>query len=345
MESLYPMLFEQNFFETVWGGNKLKPFKGLVADNEKIGESWEISAVEGKESVVANGPLAGKKLTEIVEEYGEQLLGRKPVEVFGRIFPLLIKFIDAAADLSIQVHPDDEQAKRRHGSLGKTEMWYVLAADKGAHLYSGFKSKITKSEYEERVADGSICDVLYSCEVERGDSFFIPAGRVHAICGGLLIAEIQENSDITYRIFDYNRPGLDGKPRQLHTELAKDVIDYTVYDSYKTNYENKLNEPVALAESKYFTVNIHNLDGVSRRNLYEYDSFVVYMCLKGDCRIDVLSAEGEDSGMPETDSVLLREGYSCLVPARCADINLVPANPSGTTELLEIYIDNKNINK
>ncbi|MCM1346179.1 MAG: class I mannose-6-phosphate isomerase [Bacteroides sp.] len=343
MEILYPMLFEHNFLETVWGGCKLKPLKGLAADDCKVGESWEISAVEGRESVVANGTLAGKKLTDIVEEYGEALLGKKTVEMFGRKFPLLIKFIDAAADLSIQVHPDDALAAERHGSLGKTEMWYVLGADKGAHLYSGFQKQITPSEYTARVADGSICEVLHSCEVERGDSFFIPAGRVHAICGGLLIAEIQENSDITYRIFDYNRPGLDGKLRQLHTELAKDAIDYKVYDSYKTDYECEKNKPAELAANKYFTVNVLHIDRESCRNLSVYDSFVVYMCLKGDCRIDILG--GTCKELPESGSLRLPEGYSCLVPAACANVRLVPDNAAGETEVLEVYIDNKDINK
>lgn len=345
MENLYPMLFEHNFVETVWGGCRLKPLKGLAADDCKIGESWEISAVEGRESVVSNGALAGKKLTTIVEEYGELVLGKKTVQMFGRKFPLLIKFIDAAADLSIQVHPDDKLAAERHGSLGKTEMWYVIDADKGAHLYSGFKSQIDKEEYAKRVEDGSICDVLNSCEVQRGYSFFIPAGRVHAICGGLLIAEIQENSDITYRIFDYNRPGLDGKPRQLHTELAKDAIDYTVYDNYRTEYECEKNQPAVLAENKYFTVNRLHIDCVARRELSAYDSFVVYMCLKGSCRIEIPSSTCCGKELPDMDSLHLLEGHSCLVPAIYADVNILPDNPEGETELLEVYIDNKNINK
>lgn len=345
MESLYPMVFEQNFLETVWGGNKLKPMKGMQSDDKPVGESWEISAVPGKESVVCNGPFAGRKLTEIVEEYGSLLLGNKSVETYGAKFPLLIKFIDAAQDLSIQVHPDDELAKQRHDSMGKTEMWYVVDAAEGAKLYSGFKSQISKYEYEKRVEDGSICDVLHSAEVHKGDTFFIPAGRVHAICGGLLIAEVQESSDITYRIFDYNRPGLDGKPRQLHTELAKDAIDYTVYDSYKTDYASKINKPVALAESPYFTVKVHNITRSFHRKLYKYDTFIVYMCLKGNMRIDVCSSRGFDGEAPKVKSIRLHEGHSCLIPASCADINLVPYNPDGTSQLLEVYIDNKNINK
>ena len=334
---LYPLLFENNLFEMVWGGHQLKPLKGLPADNARIGESWEISAVSGKESVVANGRLRGQKLTELVETYGADLLGERVVDMYGLKFPLLIKFIDAERDLSIQVHPDDQLAKQRHQSLGKTEMWFVMKAEEGAYLYSGFKSPISKYEYEKRVEDGSICEVLQRHEVKQGDVFFIPAGRIHAIGGGLMIAEIQESSDITYRIFDYNRPGLDGKPRELHTELAKDAIDYTVYDSYLTNYSERVNKPVAVTECPYFTVKIHNLTRSFHRKLYKYDSFVVYMCLAGDCRIESNAHGGQ--------SIQLPVGTSCLIPASVADINVVPNNSDGTTKVLEVYIDNKHFNR
>lgn len=345
MNTLYPILFKENFFELIWGGNKLKPMKGLQADTERIGESWEVSAVPGKESVVANGELGGKKLSELVEEYGDLLLGHKVRETYGLRFPLLVKFIDAARDLSIQVHPNDELAKARHNSSGKTEMWFVMEAEKGAHLYSGFKSRISKYEYEKRIEDGSICDVLQEHPVKKGDVFFIPAGRVHAICGGILLAEIQQSCDITYRIFDYNRPGLDGKPRQLHTELAKDAIDYNVYDSYKTEYEEKTNKPTAVTESPYFTVKIHNINRSFHRKLFKYDSFIIYMCLEGNCKIELRSTTGLDGQMPDIRTVELTKGNSCLIPAACADINLVPNNLAGVTKLLEVYIDNKNYDR
>lgn len=334
---MYPLLFEHNFFEMVWGGNRLKPLKGLPADDAPVGESWEVSAVEGKESIISNGEWKGKKITEIVNEYGEEFLGRKVMEMYGTKFPLLIKLIDASKDLSIQVHPNDELAAKRHNSLGKTEMWFVMDAAPGAHLYSGFKSSISKYEYHKRIEDGTITDVLQRHDVKKGDVFFIPSGRVHAICGGTMVAEVQQSSDITYRIFDYNRPGLDGKPRQLHTELAEDAIDYKVYDSYLTNYENKINKPVAVTECPYFTVKIHNITRSFHRKLYKYDSFIVYICLEGSCKIE--------SNVDRSTSVSLAKGTSCLIPASVADINLVPDNSTGTSTILEVYIDNKHFNK
>ena len=344
MNILYPFQFKQNFFELVWGGNRLKPLKGLPADDKRIGESWEVSAVPGKESYVSNGPLEGCSLPHLAEEYGALLLGHKVVKMYGRRFPLLVKFIDAAKDLSIQVHPDDELAKARHNCLGKTEMWFVMDAEPGAYLYSGFSTPISKYEYEKRVEDGSICDVLARHEVKKGDVFFIPSGRVHAICGGIMVAEIQQSSDITYRIFDYNRPGLDGKPRQLHTEYAKDAIDYKVYDNYRSDYEYKVNKPVAMTESPYFTVKRHVINRSFHRKLFKYDSFVIYMCLQGDCKIELRSTEGFDGAMPEIREIELTKGNSCLIPYACADVNLVPNNPENVTELLEVYIDNKNFN-
>ena len=344
MNILYPLQFKQNFHELVWGGNRLKPLKGLPADNKRIGESWEVSAVPGKESYVANGALEGRSLTEICEEYGELLLGHKVAKMYGNKFPLLVKFIDAAKDLSVQVHPDDDLAMARHGCFGKTEMWFVVDAEPGAYLYSGFATPISKYEYEKRVEDGSICDVLARHSAKRGDVFFIPAGRVHAICGGIMVAEIQQSSDITYRIFDYNRPGLDGKPRQLHTEYAKDALDYKVYDNYRSDYEYKVNKPVAMTESPYFTVKRHVINRSFHRKLFKYDSFVIYMCLHGDCKIEMRSTEGFGGLMPSIREIELTKGNSCLIPYACADVNLVPNNPDHITELLEVYIDNKNFN-
>ena len=331
---LYPLLFETNLYELVWGGHRLKPLKGLPADDQKIGESWEVSAVEDRESVVSNGELKGSKLTELVRQFGSELLGKAVARNYDGKFPLLIKFIDAQENLSIQVHPDDALAQQRHQSLGKTEMWYVMDAQPGAYLYSGFNQPISKYEYHKRIEDGSICEVLKKHEVHDGDVFFIPAGRVHAICAGILLAEVQESSNITYRIFDYNRLGLDGKPRQLHTQLAEDAIDFTVYDNYLTPYQKRENKPVALAECSFFTTKIHHLTRTFHRKLYKYDSFVVYMCLEGDCQIECNALRGF--------SIMLHKGLSCLVPACVADINLVPNNADGKTKILEVYIDNKN---
>ena len=337
---LYPLLFESNLYSKVWGGNLLKALKGINdGDTAPIGESWEISAVPGKESVVGNGSLQGRKLNELVTEYKEELIGRTVYDMYGETFPLLIKFIDAAKDLSIQVHPNDEMARKYHDSFGKTEMWYIMDTKPGAKLYSGFKSLISKYEYGKRIEDGSICDVLASHDVKEGDVFYIPSGRIHAICSGTLLAEVQQSSDLTYRIFDYNRPGLDGKPRALHTALASEALDYKVEDDYRTHYTRKMNHPVLLAENRFFTVKLLEVNRAFHRKLYKYDSFVVYMCLEGSSDIVIRSWKGEE---PEIKQVHLAKGMSCLVPACVADMDVVPNNEDRVSKLLEVYIDNKN---
>lgn len=341
LTGLYPLLFESNFHATVWGGNHLKPMKGLAADDEPVGESWEVSAVPSSKSVVSNGPLAGQDLATLTREYGPRLTGEAVSKQYGEQFPILVKFIDAAKDLSIQVHPDDTLARQRHDTFGKTEMWYVIKSAPGAKLYSGFRAPITKEEYCRRIEEGSICDVLAAHAVKPGDVFFIPAGRVHAICGGILLAEVQQSSDVTYRIFDYNRPGLDGKPRQLHTELAKDAIDYRVYDDYCTRYEHCLNAPVPIVVNKYFVVNLLEVNIATPRALRAYDSFVIYVCVEGDCIIRVNSRDVEGEVQPVVDTIELAEGYSCLVPACVADLEVTPHNANGTSKLLEVYIDNR----
>ena len=282
---LYPLTFEPILKSVIWGGSEICPFKGLKETRDGIGESWELSHVEGNYSVVANGELAGKSLDELIKTYGPQLVGKQVMERFGTTFPLLIKFIDARDNLSIQVHPDDELAKKRHGSFGKTEMWYVIKASEKATLYSGFSQQIDADEYVRRVQDNTIMDVLKRYDVKAGDVFFLPAGRVHAIGAGCFIAEIQQTSNITYRIYDYNRKGADGKPRELHTELAKDAIDYTVYPDYRTPYVPEKNAQVSLAECRYFTTNLFNIDEVVERDFETLDSFVVYICMEGEASI------------------------------------------------------------
>ena len=229
-----PLKFEDILKPVIWGGNEICKFKDVNPKLEGIGESWEISQVEGNVSVVADGEYKGATLTEVMEKEGVSLLGKHVVERFGKDFPLLIKFIDARDFLSIQVHPDDTLAKERHNSFGKTEMWYVISAVEGAGLYSGFSQEITPEEYVERIENNTITDVLQFHEVKSGDVFFLPAGRVHAIGKGIFIAEIQQNSNITYRIYDYNRKDQNGNGRELHTELAKDAIDYKLYSDLKT---------------------------------------------------------------------------------------------------------------
>lgn len=327
---MYPILFEPRFYEKVWGGHRLLPFKGLEPDSRLIGESWEISAIEGNESVISNGEYKGLTITELVERFGSEVLGTEVVNIYGNRFPLLIKFIDAEQDLSIQVHPDDELAEKRHNSRGKTEMWYVMEAAKGASLYSGLKEHISKYEYTKRTEDGSICDVLQKYEVHSGDTFFIPAGRIHAIGAGILLAEIQESSDVTYRLYDYNRPGLDGKPRELHTELALEAIDYHVEDNYRTDYSDKKNKAVALAVSDFFVTKILSVTRPLHRNLRKYDSFAIYMCIEGSCEIETQNQSKDKS------SISIHKGQTCLIPACEADIRI---KPSGNAKLIEVYID------
>ena len=229
LNMLYPLTFKPIFKEIIWGGTDILPYKGISSDSRKIGESWELSHVDENFSIVANGEQAGKTIDELIKEYGARLLGTKVITQFGNIFPLLIKFIDAQDKLSIQVHPDDKLAKERHNSFGKTEMWYVVNAAPDAILYSGFSQQIDADEYVSRIKDNSITDVLKKYNVKTGDVFFLPAGRVHAIGSGCFIAEIQQTSNITYRIYDYNRKDANGNERELHTELAKDAIDYTLH--------------------------------------------------------------------------------------------------------------------
>ena len=317
----------------MWGGTRLKPMKGVPADNEPIGESWEISAVPSSKSVVKNGALAGKTLNELVEEFKEEFVGKCVYERYGNNFPLLIKYIDAAKDLSVQVHPDNKMAMVHHNSLGKSELWYIMKAEPNAKIYVGFKSPISQYEYAKRIEDGSICEVLQEHYVKPGDVFYIPAGRVHAICGGIMLAEIQQSSDLTYRIFDYNRPGLDGNPRELHTELAKQALDYSVYPNYNVEYNSVINKPIPLEVNEIFSIKLLQVNRAFHRKLYKYDSFVIYMCLVGNATITLRDSK---------ESITLTEGNSCLIPAGVADFDVAPNNSTGITKLLEVYIDNKN---
>ena len=327
---LYPLLFEPNLHEVVWGGNQLKPYKGLEPSDEPIGESWEVSAVPTSTSIISNGELKGKNLISVINENSETILGKSVYEKYHGKLPLLVKFIDAKRDLSIQVHPNDDMAMREHGKMGKSEMWYIIKADEGAHLYAGFKQEITPYEYQKRVEDGSITDVLACHQVKAGYVFFLRAGRVPAICGGILLAEVQQSSDVTYRIFDYNRPGMDGKPRELHTELAAKVLDYHVEANYRTEYENESDKAVQIIDSPYFDVRVMEINKPMHRNLMKYDSFIITMCIKGDCIIKIRSTQ---------DEIILKEGNSSLIPAAIADYDVIPLN--GSSKLLDAFIDNK----
>lgn len=330
MKYLYPLLFEPNLHPVVWGGQKLRALKALTPSDEPIGESWEVSAVPSSTSVISNGPLAGRLLTDVIAEAPAEILGESVAKKYDGKLPLLVKFIDAKRDLSIQVHPNDEMAQRMHGKMGKSEMWYVIDAEPGSYLYAGFKEQITPYEYRKRVADGSICEVLARHEVCKGDVFYLPAGRVHAICGGILLAEVQQSSDVTYRIFDYNRPGMDGQPRELHTELAAEALDYHVEQEYRTTYADDANRANPVIDSPFFSVRVTEFEGSFHRNLVKYDSFIITMCLKGDCEIRV-----RQTG----DVVKLRAGHSCLIPNAVADYDVVALE--GKTQILDAFIDNK----
>ena len=326
---LYPLLFEPNLHEVVWGGNQLKPYKGLEPSDEPIGESWEVSAVPSSTSIIANGELAGKDLITAINEQPDEILGKKVNEKYHGQLPLLVKFIDVKKDLSILVHPNDEMAQREHSKMGKSEMWYIIKADEGAHLYAGFNQKITPEEYQNRIADGTITEVLADHQVKAGDVFYLPAGRVHAICGGIVLAEVQQSSDVTYRIFDYNRSGMDGKPRELHTELAAKALDYHVEDNYRTEYVDTSNKAIQIMDTPFFDVRIMEVNKSFHRDLLKYDSFIITMCIEGDCNIKVRSTG---------DEILLKEGHSTLIPAAIADYDIIPQD--GKTRILDAFIDN-----
>ena len=318
-----PLKFKALLKQTIWGDDKIIPFKHLDDHLENVGESWEISGVPGNETVVADGEYAGKKLNELVIEQKDKLVGKANYERFGDEFPLLIKFIDARQDLSIQVHPTDEIAKRQGKERGKTEMWYIMDSDKDAKLYSGLKMQITPEQYKAMVEDDTITDALAQYEVKEDDCFFLPAGRIHAIGTGCFLAEIQQTSDVTYRIYDFKRKDKDGNYRQLHTKEAAECINYTVEDDYRTHYEHKKNEGVTLVECPYFTTAVYDLDEPMTLDYSELDSFVILIGLKGEGTIT-------DN---EGNTVTISAGESILVPATTDTLKV-----EGTIKMLETYV-------
>ncbi len=323
---MYPLKFEPILKQTIWGGDKIVPFKHLESDLKGIGESWEISGVADNESVVANGPDKGYTLNQLVRKYRDELVGESNYARFGDSFPLLIKFIDARQDLSIQVHPDDIMAKKRHNSKGKTEMWYVIDADKDAKLRSGFSESITPKEYKDRIHSNTITDVLQEYDIKGGDVFFLPAGRIHSIGAGAFIAEIQQTSDVTYRIYDFNRTDDQGNKRELHTELAKEAINYEVLDDYRTKYELEKNEPVELVACPYFTTSIYDMTEDISCDYSELDSFVIFICVEGECT--VVDNEGNEISMTAGETILL--------PASVLSVSILPKE-SGV-KIIETYV-------
>ncbi|RIJ48216.1 mannose-6-phosphate isomerase [Maribellus luteus] len=326
MNSLYPIKFTPIFHEKIWGGNRMRTILNKdYGDLPNCGESWEISGVEGNISVVSNGFLAGNDLNEIIEIYMGDLVGDKVYEKFGQEFPLLIKFIDAQDDLSIQVHPDDKLSKERHNAYGKTEMWYVAGAEDGALINSGFNQPVDRENYLKAFNDGKLTDLLHYDKAEVGDVFFIPAGRVHAIGKGCLVAEIQQTSDVTYRIFDYNRKDDKGNERELHTELALDAIDFSYSSEYKAKYQAELNKAVEIVSCPYFTTNVVEFDRELEKDYNDIDSFVIYMTMEGSFEI-----------VSESGSETVEMGETVLIPASLEEIRLKPKN--GKVKLLEVYI-------
>jgi mannose-6-phosphate isomerase len=326
MDQLYPIKFKPILKERIWGGNKLVNMLGKSGKCDKCGESWELSAVQGDVSVVSNGFLKNNSLEEIIEIYMGDIVGDKVYEQYGIEFPLLIKFIDACDNLSIQVHPDDELAMKRHNSFGKTEMWYVMDVEPGAQLISGFNQPVTRDKYLESVNNNTLEHLLNKVSVKPGDTFFIPAGRVHAIGSGILLAEIQQTSDVTYRIFDYNRKDAQGKTRELHTDLAVDAIDYGFVEKVKSEYNMVPDKSVNLASCPYFTTNRISLSKAMEFDYYNLDSFVIYICCQGKFEIVCDNSEKTE----------VKKGETVLLPASLGSVRLIPKD---SAELLEVYID------
>ena len=322
--NISPLKFDPIFCYRIWGGEKLKTLLKKDYQESSIGESWEISAVPGFETRVSDGPHSGSTLTQLIDRFKGELLGERVYEDFGTEFPLLIKYIDAARPLSIQVHPNDELAKLRHDSFGKNEMWYIMGADEGAELIIGFNQGVNGDQYEILLQNNDLMKVMNAQEVRVGDAFYIPTGRVHAIGTGVLLAEIQQTSDVTYRIYDYDRiDAKTGKKRELHTEQAKLAIDFERHDSYRTEYQEQVNKVNRLIHSPYFKTDILILDSRMERDLSERDSFVIYMCVEGNAELYVDHMVFE-----------LKLGETILIPAECAKIHL---NSEGC-RLLEVYL-------
>lgn len=319
---LYPLKFTPIFKERIWGGNKLTSLLGKSAPEGTIGESWELSDVDGDTSVVCNGALKGTSLSTIQKRYKEDLIGKKNYEVFGEKFPLLIKFLDARKDLSIQLHPNDSLAKERHNSFGKTEMWYVMQADKDSKLIVGFNRDMDKATYLKNIKANTLPSIMNAVKVKAGDTYFIEVGRVHAIGAGAVVAEIQQTSDITYRVYDWDRVDDAGNSRELHTELAIDAIDFNMDDDFEIAYEKNKNASNTMVSCNYFTTNYLPIEGtIQKKN--DHDSFIIYMCVEGQATI-----ETNDS------SETMAYGETLLMPATIESFSISAKNAT----LLEVYV-------
>jgi len=309
--------------QTIWGGEKLKRLKHIDTPMEHIGESWELSGVEGNETIVDGGTYDGMKLNELVATMKGELVGEDNYRRFGNEFPLLVKFIDACQDLSIQVHPDDETARRQGKPHGKTEMWYALDCTPDARLYCGLKRQLTPETYKQMVAENNIMEALACHEVKAGDMFFIPGGRIHSIGAGCLVAEIQQTSDVTYRIYDYNRHDSQGNTRQLHTKEAAECIDYHIYDDYRMPYQPMTNQGVPIVSCPYFTTAVYDLTEPMLLDYSELDSFVILTCVSGSGKI----------AQPGHAPLAFEAGQTVLLPATLKEVTV-----EGPVRFLETYV-------
>ncbi|MGJ5642288.1 type I phosphomannose isomerase catalytic subunit [Formosa sp. S-31] len=319
---LYPIKFTPILKDKIWGGDKLKSLLNKDHKLPNAGESWEISDVEGDTSIIANGPLKGQSLKQLLENYKEHVLGVQNYRIFGNKFPLLIKYIDAKEDLSIQLHPNDELAAKRHNSFGKTEMWYVMQADKDSNLIVGFNDKITPGIYLEHLENKTLPEILNFDKVKAGDTYFIEVGRVHAIGAGVMLAEIQQTSDITYRVYDWDRVDAFGKERELHNDLAIDAIDFNMNDDFRVFYQKTPNQSNEMVSCPYFTTSFLQVtEPLTKENIY--DSFLIYMCVEGEAEITV-----------DTYKETIKQGETVLLPAgiKAYHINAKQA------KLLEVYV-------
>jgi mannose-6-phosphate isomerase len=333
MSELYPLKFEPVLKEKVWGGNALvnryNKRQKNISESSKVGESWELSAISDNESVVSNGFLAGNNIEELIEVYMGDIIGDIVYEKFGNEFPLLIKFIEAREDLSIQVHPGNELARKRHNAYGKTEMWYILESEKGSGIYTGFREGVTREIYSEAIENGSLAKLMNFETVEPGDTFYTPAGRVHAIGAGTVLVEIQQTSDITYRIFDWNRKSTGSEKRELHTDLALDAIDFNASGKGKIAKQPELNKRENLVSCEFFTTSILVFNKPLKQDYYLLDSFVLYICTDGEFLIKW-----------DQSSEKVSKGETVLLPAMIREVTLEPV---GEARLLEVYISQKAI--
>ena len=319
---LYPLTFQPILKDKIWGGEKLHQHFNKDSKSTQLGETWEVSTVPGDISVVSNGELKGKSLQELLNDYKSDFLGENNFKRFGEQFPLLIKFIDAKEDLSIQLHPNDELAKKRHNSFGKTEMWYVMQADKDANLIVGFKKDIDKATYLKHLEDKSLTKILNFDKVKEGDTYFIEAGRVHAIGAGVLLAEIQQTSDVTYRVYDWDRKDTEGNERELHNDIAIDAFDFNMKDDFRVSYDKHKNKSNEMVSCPFFVTNFLEVDSrLVKRNTY--DSFMIYMCVDGEVEVST-----------DNSTTTISKGETILIPASIKDYNL----KADYAKLLEVYV-------